>query len=314
MKNIRHIWLIYFISIFLSASIIQSHAASMNGFVLDGALIPENEIFSGGPPKDGIPSLDNPVFVSANQARYLSDSDRVLALTRNGISKAYPLRILNWHEIVNDRFGDEGIIITYCPLCGSGTANEAKVNGRHLQFGVSGLLYNSDVLMYDRQTQSLWSQILSQAVTGPMKGVELPAVPVTHTTWGDWRSRHPDTLVLSQETGFNRNYLANPYDGYERDSSIMFPVRFRAEGYHPKEQVLGLVLDGKTKAYPFVELAKGSGIVDDQLGSHRIQIKYNHAHQSAEAFDEKGELLPGVVLFWFAWYAFHPQTDIYRIQ
>jgi len=168
--------------------------------------------------------------------------------------------------------------------------------------------------MYDRQTQSLWSQILSQAVTGPMKGVELPAIPVTHTTWGDWRTRHPDTLVLSQETGFNRNYRANPYDGYERDSSIMFPVRFRAEGYHPKEQVLGLVVDGKAKAYPFVELAKGSDVVDDLLGSHRIQVKYNHTHQSAEAFDEKGELLPGVVLFWFAWYAFHPQTDIYRAQ
>ncbi|MDT8364389.1 MAG: DUF3179 domain-containing protein [Nitrosomonas sp.] len=311
MKNICHACLIIFL---LSTGIMQSHAASMNGFALDGALIPESEIFSGGPPKDGIPSLDSPVFIKAAQAHFLNNTDRVLALTRHGISKAYPLRILNWHEIVNDRFGDEGIIITYCPLCGSGTASEAKVNGRHLQFGVSGLLYNSDVLMYDRQTQSLWSQILSQAVTGPMKGAELPAVPVVHTTWGDWRTRHPDTLVLSQETGFNRNYGANPYDGYERDSSIMFPVRFRAEGYHPKEQVLGLIVNGKAKAYPFVELAKGSGMVDDLLGNHRIQVKYNHAHQSAEAFDEKGTLLPGVVLFWFAWYAFHPQTDIYRAQ
>ncbi|MCC6921712.1 MAG: DUF3179 domain-containing protein [Nitrosomonas sp.] len=309
MKNICNVYVIVF---FLFTGITQSHAATMNGFVLDGALIPENEIFSGGPPKDGIPSLDNPVFVNAAQAHFLRDSDRVLALTRNGISKAYPLRILNWHEIVNDRFGDESIIITYCPLCGSGTANKAEINGRQLQFGVSGLLYNNDVLMYDRQTQSLWSQILSQAVTGPMKGVELSAVPVTHTTWGDWRERHPNTLVLSQETGFNRNYHINPYDGYERDSSIMFPVRFRAEGYHPKEQVLGLIVDGKAKAYPFVELAQGSGVVDDQLGNHRIQIKYNHTHQSAEAFDEKGEPLPGVVLFWFAWYAFHPQTDIYR--
>ena len=152
-------------------------AASMNGFVLDDALIPEDEIFFGGPPKDGIPSLDNPKFVNAAQTR-LHDEDRVLALKRNGIAKAYPLRILNWHEIVNDRFGDEGIIIIYCPLCGSGTASKAKVVGNSLQFGVSGLLYNSDVLMYDRQTQSLWSQILSQAVTGPMKGTILPAVAV----------------------------------------------------------------------------------------------------------------------------------------
>ena len=289
-------------------------AASMNGFVLDGALIPEEEIFSGGPPKDGIPSLDHPEFVNAAQAHFLRDEDRVLALKRNGIAKAYPLRILNWHEIVNDRFGDEGIIITYCPLCGSGTASEATVAGKFLQFGVSGLLYNSDVLMYDRQTQSLWSQILSQAVTGPMKGTLLPAVAVTHTTWADWRNRHPDTLVLSANTGFNRNYQANPYDGYERESNIMFPVRFRSEGYHPKEQVLGLVLDGKAKAYPFVELAKGSGEVNDVLAGKIINVRYSHNHKSAEVFDAEGKVLPGVTLFWFAWYAFHPGTEIYRAE
>lgn len=289
-------------------------AASMNGFILDGALIPEEEILSGGPTKDGIPSLDYPKFVKAAQAHFLRDEDQVLALKRNGIAKAYPLRILNWHEIVNDRFGDEGIIITYCPLCGSGTASEAKVAGEFLQFGVSGLLYNSDVLMYDRQTQSLWSQILSQAVTGSMKGTLLPAVAVTHTTWADWRNRHPDTLVLDANTGFNRNYQANPYGGYERDSNIMFPVRFRSEGYHPKEQVLGLVLNGKAKAYPFVELAKGSGEISDVLAGKNIRVRYSHNHKSAEVFDSEGNVLPGITLFWFAWYTFHPETEIYRVK
>lgn len=287
-------------------------AASKNGFALDDPLIPEEEIFHGGPPKDGIPSLDIPKFVKANEATFLKDGDRVLALKRTGIAKAYPLRILNWHEIVNDHFGDEGIAITYCPLCGSGTASEAKVAGKSLQLGVSGLLYNSDVLMYDRQTQSLWSQILSQAVSGPMKGTMLPAVAVTHTTWADWRKRHPDTLVLSVDTGYNRNYQANPYDGYEKESSIMFPVRFRSEGYHPKEQVLGLVLNGKAKAYPFVELAKSVGEVDDTLAGQTIQIRYSHDHQSAEVFDATGEPLPGVTLFWFAWYAFYPGTEVWR--
>jgi hypothetical protein len=308
----KMLYVIQLVVLSILIGILPAHAVSLNGFILDDALIPENEIFSGGPPKDGIPSLDNPVFVQASQAHYLQDTDRVLGLTRNGISKAYPLHILNWHEIVNDRFGEEGVVITYCPLCGSGMANEAKVSGKYLQFGVSGLLYNSDVLMYDRQTQSLWSQILSQAVAGPMKGMVLPAISITHTAWSDWRTRHPDTLVLSHKTGFNRDYHTNPYDGYERDSGIMFPVRFRTKGYHPKERVIGLVLDGKAKVYPFVELAKGSGVIDDRLGDHRIQVRYNHAHQSAEAVDEKGELLPGVIMFWFAWYAFHPQTEIYR--
>jgi hypothetical protein len=314
MKKIVLISYVFLILLIGSVYTTAANTASMNGFDLSGALIPEAEIFAGGPPKDGIPSLDYPKFIKAAQVDFLRDEDRVLALTRNGIAKAYPLRILNWHEIVNDQFGDEGIIITYCPLCGSGTASLAKVSDKSLQFGVSGLLYNSDVLMYDRQTQSLWSQILSQAVTGPMKGTMLPAVAVTHTTWADWRSRHPDTLVLSEDTGFSRNYQANPYEGYERESNIMFPVRFRSEGYHPKEQVLGLVIDGKAKAYPFVELAKGSGEVKDVLAGENVLVRYSHDHKSAEIFDDDGNPLPGVALFWFAWYAFHPGTEIYRAE
>lgn len=124
----------------------------------------------------------------------------MLALKRNGIAKAYPLRILNWHEIVNDRFGNESIVIVYCPLCGSGTASKAQIADQFLQFGVSGLLYNSDVLMFDRQTRSLWSQIKARAVSGPLKGTVLPGVAVTRTTWADWLSRHSDTLVLSLDT------------------------------------------------------------------------------------------------------------------
>jgi len=299
--------------IFLSGSI-NAFATSKNGFNLDGALIPVEEIHFGGPPKDGIPSLDNPKFVPAKQARFLQPNDRVLALKRNGIAKAYPLRILNWHEIVNDRFGNESIVIVYCPLCGSGTASKAQIADQFLQFGVSGLLYNSDVLMFDRQTQSLWSQIKARAVSGPLKGTVLPGVAVTHTTWADWLSRHSDTLVLSLDTGFNRNYMANPYDGYEKESSIMFPVRFRSEGYHPKEQVLGLVLDGEAKAYPFVELAKKTDEIKDELGGQSIQVRYNSIHQSAEVFDANGHALPGITLFWFAWYAFHPETEIYRVE
>lgn len=287
-------------------------AATMNGFDLDGALVPTEEILSGGPPKDGIPAIDKPVFVKASQARSLRDDDRVLAITRNGISKAYPIRIMNWHEIVNDQFGGEGIAITYCPLCGSGIAFKADVAGKSLKFGVSGLLYNSDVLLFDRQTQSLWSQILAKAVTGPMKGSNLTAIPITHTSWADWRKRKPDTLVLTEETGFRRDYTGNPYDGYEKVEETIFPVRFRAQGYHPKEQVLGLLIDGKAKAYPFVELARGSGEVKDVIDGHSILVRYNHTHRSAEAFDAQGKPIAGVTLFWFAWYAFHPQTETYR--
>lgn len=308
---------LHMVFVFLMASINVS-AATMNGFVLDGTLVPATEIFSGGPPKDGIPAIDKPVFVKASSAKIMYDDDRVLGITLNGISKAYPIRIMNWHEIVNDRFGDEAIAITYCPLCGSGIAFKADVANKPLKFGVSGLLYNSDVLLYDRQTQSLWSQILSKAVTGPMKGSMLTAVPITHTSWADWRKQQPDTLVLSEDTGFKRDYEDNPYAGYDKREEIIFPVRFRAQGYHPKEQVFGLKINDKDKAYPFVELAKGSkqDIVEikDEIDGQAITIRFDKIHKSAQAFDTQGKQIAGVTLYWFSWYTFNPQTAIYRVK
>lgn len=307
----------YMIFVLLMATI-NVHAATMNGFDLNGALVPAAEIFSGGPPKDGIPSIDKPVFIKALSAKAMRDDEHVLAIIRNGISKAYPIRIMNWHEIINDRFGDEAIAITYCPLCGSGIAFKADVAGKSLNFGVSGLLYNSDVLLYDRQTQSLWSQILSKAVTGSMKGNSLTAVPITHTSWADWRKQQPDTLVLSDETGFNRVYQSNPYAGYDKREEIIFPVRFRAQGYHPKEQVFGIKINDKTKAYPFLELAKGSKLdiveIKDEIDGQAISIRFDKIHKSAQAFDTQGKQIAGVTLYWFAWYTFNPQTAIYRVK
>ena len=184
-----------------------------NGFDLSDALISATEILPGGPPRDGIPAIDKPKFINAAEVDYLADDDRILGVFRNGVAKAYPIRILNWHEIVNDRLQDEAVAITFCPLCGTGMAFQARVDGQAKLFGVSGLLYKSDVLLYDRETESLWSQISRQAVSGPMKGQRLAMVPTSHTTWADWRERHPDTQVLSLDTGYSRNYNRNPYEG-----------------------------------------------------------------------------------------------------
>lgn len=308
-RTLKFVWAV--------AAILFAHGAAFaepvrNGFDLAGALVPVEEILQGGPPKDGIPAIDRPTFVGARDATDLRPDDMVLAIFRNGIAKAYPIRILNWHEVVNDRFDADNIVITFCPLCGSGAAFEAKAGGRALRFGVSGLLYKSNVLLYDRETQSLWSQIRAQAVTGKLKGAQLTAVPVLHTTWADWRARHRESLVLSQKTGFSRDYDGDPYAGYEKSADLMLPVRFRAEGFHPKERVLGIVLDGKAKAYPFVELAKGAGEIADTVAGRAVRIRYSREHQSAEAFDAKGQPLVATTLFWFAWAAFHPGTEIYR--
>jgi len=298
----------------LAVSIGEIAAESRNDFNIDQALIPEDEILSGGPPRDGIPAIDNPQFISANQAYVLQSSDAVLGIAYNGIVKAYPIKILNWHEIVNDAFNGEPIVVSFCPLCGSGMAHSAKIDGSTYTFGVSGLLYNSDVLFYDRQTESLWSQLKQQAISGAMKGERLKSLPVSHTTWLDWKTRHPKTLALSMETGYARDYGRSAYDNYANSRKLWFPVKQTNQRYHPKERVLGVDINGAIKAYPFVELGKTSGEFADTLTNQTVRVRFNKEHQTASIFDQQGHELPSVTTFWFAWYAFHPETGVFTLD
>ena len=181
-----------------------------------------------------------------------------------------------------------------------------------LSFGVSGLLYNSDVLLYDRQTLSLWSQLLGQAISGPMKGQRLKMLPLTHTTWADWRASHPATEVLSPDTGQPRPYARDPYAGYASSEEIMFPVAFRSASFHPKERVLGIKIGKLAKAYPFVELGRTTGVVSDRIGDTALRIRFDRAAASATAYTADGKQLAAVVGYWFAWYAFNPQTAVFR--
>jgi len=284
-----------------------------NGFDLAGALVSADRIFQGGPPKDGIASIDHARFVPALQAHFMQPTDTVLGLEFNGVVKAYPIAILNWHEVVNDSYGDASVVVTFCPLCGTGMAFRAEIDGTRLSFGVSGLLYNNDVLLYDRQTDSLWSQIAARAVSGARKGTRLLALPVKHTTWEDWRRRHPDTLLLSTDTGFKRDYRHDPYEGYETSREVFFPLDFRSEGFHPKERVLGVEIKGRFKAYPFVELTKHGGEkIQDIVAGETLSLHFDVRHQTASAYDAAGRELPALTAFWFAWYAFHPDTEVFR--
>jgi len=285
-----------------------------NGFDLTGSLVPADQIHLGGPPRDGIPAIDAPVFVSAGQAEFLSDDQRVLGLAYRGQVRAYPISILNWHEVVNDRFGQEPVAISYCPLCGTGVAFAARSAAGAHKFGISGLLYNSDVLLYDRATESLWSQLLMQAVAGPLKGERLTPLPLSHTSWKAWRKQHPDTQVLSTDTGHARDYARDPYAGYLDSSTLYFPVSSRSRRYHPKERVLGVEIDGQFKAYPFSELSRsGSALVTDRVADRTITVRFDAEAQSAQAFAADGTQLAAVTGFWFAWYAFHPETEIYSV-
>lgn len=286
----------------------------LNGFQLKDALISVDAIERGGPPRDGIPSLDRPRFVSREQARFLMPDDRVLGIQRNGIARAYPVAILNWHEIVNDRFGEEPVVVTYCPLCGTGMAYRAEVGGQELSFGVSGLLYNSDVLLYDRQTESLWSQLMTKAVSGPWRGQALEMIPLTHTSWQDWQQRHPHTQVLSRDTGHDRDYGRDPYAGYARSRDIWFQVSHHSGRHHPKEPVIGVVIDDQAKAWPFERLAVLGEQVEhaDTLAGKDVLVRYDHRHRTGSVHDAKtGEEIPSVIAFWFAWYAFYPDTAVF---
>lgn len=287
--------------------------AAHNGFDVAGALVPVAAIERGGPPKDGIPAIDRPKFVDGKDAA-LAPHDRVLGLALHGLAKAYPVRILNWHEVVNDRFGAVPVAVTYCPLCGTGIAFDARLGDKVLNFGVSGLLYNSDVLLYDRGSESLWSQLKQLAVAGPLKGTSLTALPLEHTTWKDWRTRHPDTLVLSTDTGHVRDYRRDPYAGYDQVARLMFHVSHRDERIAVKEWVLGVSVGSARKAYPFTALQRatgGSGEVNDTVGGQAVVIRYDGPNRTARAFDARQQPLPGVMAFWFAWAAFNPDTKIF---
>ncbi|MEE8474527.1 MAG: DUF3179 domain-containing protein [Myxococcota bacterium] len=283
-------------------------APELNGFSLDHAKIPVSEILRGGPARDGIPALTDPKVLPAEDAPW-SDGDRVIGVVRNGRARAYPIAILNWHELVNDSLGGKPILVSFCPLCGTGMVFDRSVEDQVRSFGVSGLLYRSDLLLYDRETESLWSQIAAEAVTGASSGRSLTLIRSRHETWGRWRARHPDTSVLSPETGHTRNYKRTPYGTYATSSELYFPVDLDRR-YHPKTRTLGIrTAGGIERAYPSEEVIRAGGSVTEDLDGLRVSVTY---HDAVDVFEvvapRSAEIVEG---YWFAWIAFHPNSTVF---
>ncbi|MCH9011129.1 MAG: DUF3179 domain-containing protein [Chloroflexi bacterium] len=243
-----------------------------------------SEIMSGGPGRDGIPPVDDPKFVDVSNApEYMTDQEPVIAVEINGDARAYPLAVLIWHEIVNDEVGGVPVTVTYCPLCNTAITFDRRVGDDILDFGTSGLLRNSDLIMWDRQTESWWQQITGEAIVGELLGTKLTFLPTPLISWADFVEAFPDGQVLTRDTGFLRNYGGPPYAGY--DQLDRRPFLFRG-GIDPRlmamERVIGLNLDAEGVAYPFA-LLQESPVVHDKVGDTDLVIFYRPETTSAFA-------------------------------
>ena len=236
--------------------------------------VPLDQIVSGGPPPDGIPSIDNPKFISVQEAsKFLEDSELVLGLNINGDIRSYPLQILVWHEIVNDEVGGVPVAVTYCPLCFTNQVFNRTIDDVQevVEFGTSGKLYNSNLVMYDRTSKSLWSQALAEGILGKHAGTKLERVPFDIAYWKEWKELYPDSKVLSRDTGSNRPYGADPYGDYYTNSDVLFPVLNRDDRLGLKEIVVGLENKEQHKAYKLQEI-ENKKVINDQVNGKPIAL------------------------------------------
>lgn len=346
--SINLISIIVFIVLSTSCDVVDN---SNSAYVSGDWLIPESQVFDGGPGKDGIPALLNPELVSVTNAGYLSDNDLVLIVEKSEEVRIYPHPILDWHEIINDKIGNKAFAVTYCPLTGSGICWDRVIDGTETTFGVSGLLYNTNLIPYDRKTNSNWSQMRLQSVNGELKETFVKTLPIFETSWATAKQLYPNAKVVSTNTGFSRSYGVYPYGNYKTShSSLLFPVNHEDNRLNAKERVLGILGESKQKAYRIADFVNDEIIVDT-LESDLLLIYGNNKRNIITAFkmnntqinktfsvlenqapyilvDNEGtkfdsfgnsdigpaeSLIPAksFVAYWFAWAAFYPLTDLY---
>jgi len=248
--------------------------------------VPYEKILSGGPPKDGIPAIDGPRFVGIGEAdAWLEPEEPVILLRAAGDVRAYPIQIIMWHEIVNDTVGGVPVTVTFCPLCNTAIAFEGTLNGQELDFGTTGRLRFSNLVMYDRQTESWWQQATGEAIAGELTGGRLKSLPAPIVSWDDFRSAHPDGGVLSRETGYDRAYGQNPYVGYDDvDSSPFLYEGPDAPGdLPPMARVITVDAEEKPVAYPYDVLGE-SPAVNDSVDGEPVAVLWQKG--TASALDE----------------------------
>lgn len=269
--------------------------------------VPLEQLQQGCPARDCIPSIDHPKYVTAEEANHVADDALVVTLSYRGEFRAYPTLILDQHEIVNDTIAGDPLAITWCPLCGSAVGLRRIVAGQITTFGVSGVLYNSDLVFYDRKSETLWDQIQATGIVGPMTGVKLELVPMSVSRWATWREKHPDTLVLSTDTGFDYDYSEDHYVNYRASERLFMPVSDTDERVHAKAVVFGFNLPSGAIAYTESMLRESGGYRHDLNGEEAVVTLHDDGSVSMQY--EKKTYHPTRV-FWFAWFTFHPSTGL----
>ncbi len=318
------------------------------------------EIVSGGVPFEGIPALDQPTVIPAEQADYLKDSEKVFGVSLGGEQRAYPLRILDWHEMLNDTVGGKPVTLSYCTLCGAGVLFSTQTpSGKPYTFGTSGLLYRSNKLMVDRQTLTLWNNLTGEPAVGRLarSPIRLEVLPLTLTTWKEWRGRHPNTKVLALDAAMagRWGYSYQPGAANKQRSGVSFPIWKKNKVLDDKDEVFALRLGDRAKAYP-IDVAIREKVINDTLGEVAVVVVADAVSGAVRAFDrgdrvfklgDSGVLvdqdgrswrvdeeslvalgadgasaggtldsrprLPSHQAFWFGWYGFFPQSEVYGV-
>ena len=276
----------------LSFVIVNGVAAQRSSSLLTGwktdtskRSIELDELLSGGPPKDGIPSINKPKFVEITNANtWLKDQEPVILVAMGTEARAYPLQILTWHEIVNDELAGQPIIVTFCPLCYAALAFDRRVDGTVYTFGVSGMLRHSDMVMFDRQTETLWQQLNGEGIVGTHTGKTLTPIPAQIVSYAQFKAAHPLGEVLSRDTGHRRDYGRNPYAGYDdiKDRPFLYKGPFDKR-IPPMEKVVTVSLEGEDKAYPHSKTRKEK-VIQDQVGG--VDMVIFHGKGAVSALDK----------------------------
>ncbi len=350
-----------YIFLFISLVLLSSCGGANENIALDDDptntqneewLIPLSQIKDGGPGKDGIPSIDHPDYINLEEVNFLEEEDLVIGIIKNGQAFAYPHLVLDWHEIVNDGlFSDNPVTISYCPLTGTAFGWEGYANGSITTFGVSGLLYNANLILYDRNTDSYWSQLRLECINGELINETPSLVNIVETNWSTWKLMYPNSKVLSLENDLFRDYGTYPYGDYKTDHNyFIFPINPLNTTLPSKQRVFAIIDNGDAKVYKFEDFEGGKTIIDSfngkqyliignkniinafELTSEQSQITYEYDFNGSEVFfkdsegnswsifgknliDEQAAKLTSttsVNSYWFAIAAFYPNPIIYQ--